>query len=58
MIGGKCVKFGPAAAPPLIEGLSSSKGFLRHGCALALALLRTDEGTYSVIEALMLRVAS
>jgi hypothetical protein len=51
---GKCVKFGPAAAPPLIEGLGSSKGFLRHGCALALALLRTDEGTYAVIEALII----
>ena len=51
---GKCVKFGPAAAPPLIEGLGSSKGFLRHGCALALALLRTDEGTHAVIEALII----
>ncbi|MEO8844209.1 MAG: hypothetical protein ABI591_25275 [Kofleriaceae bacterium] len=50
---GKCVKFGPAAAPPLMEGLGSSKAFLRHGCALALALLRTDEGTYAVIEALI-----
>ena len=38
---------------PLIEGLASSKAFLRHGCALALALLRTDEGTHAVIELLL-----
>ena len=50
---GKCVKFGPAAAPSLIEGLSSSKAFLRHGCALALALLRTDDGTHAVIDLLL-----
>ena len=50
---GKCVKFGPAAAQPLIEGLGSSKAFLRHGSALALALLRTDEGTQAVIDALI-----
>jgi len=50
---GKCVKFGPAAAQPLIEGLASSKAFLRHGCALALALLRTDEGTHAVIDLLL-----
>ncbi len=50
---GKSVKFGPAAAKPLIEGLQSSKAFLRHGCALALALLRSEEGTHAVIELLM-----
>ncbi|NVB80056.1 MAG: hypothetical protein HOV81_16805, partial [Kofleriaceae bacterium] len=50
---GKSVKFGPAAAAPLIEGLTSSKAFLRHGCALALALLRTEEGTHAVIEQLV-----
>ncbi|HUJ59184.1 MAG TPA: hypothetical protein VLX92_11850, partial [Kofleriaceae bacterium] len=42
---GKSIKFGEAAAAPLIEGLASSKAFLRHGCALALALLHTDDGT-------------
>jgi hypothetical protein len=46
---GKSVKLGAAAAKPLIEGLQSSKAFLRHGCALALALLRTDDGTRAVI---------
>jgi hypothetical protein len=50
---GKSVKFGPAAAQPLIEGLGSSKAFLRHGCALALALLRTEEGSHAVIELLI-----
>jgi hypothetical protein len=50
---GKSVKFGSAAAKPLIEGLQSSKAFLRHGCALALALLRDDNGTHAVIELLM-----
>jgi hypothetical protein len=50
---GKSVKFGAAAAAPLIEGLGSSKAYLRHGCALALALLRTDEGTHAVIDLLV-----
>jgi hypothetical protein len=50
---GKSVKLGEAAAPPLLEGLRSSKAFLRHGCALALALLRTEEGTYAVIDLLL-----
>lgn len=50
---GKSVKFGPTAAGPLIEGLASSKAFLRHGCALALALLRTDDGTHAVIDLLI-----
>src|SRR5262249_34529307 len=50
---GKSGQLGAAAAPPLIEGLSSSKAFLRHGCALALALLRTDEGTRAIIELLI-----
>jgi len=50
---GMSVKFGEAAARPLTEGLASSKGFLRHGCALALALLRTEEGTQAVIDLLL-----
>jgi hypothetical protein len=50
---GMCVRFGNAAAQPLAEGLGSSKAFLRHGCALALALLRTEEGTQSVIDLLL-----
>jgi len=50
---GRSVKFGAAAAGPLMEGLQSSKAYLRHGCALALALLRTDEGTHAVIDQLL-----
>jgi HEAT repeat protein len=50
---GMAVKFGDAARAPLIEGLASSKGYLRHGCALALALLRTEDGTQAVIDLLM-----
>jgi len=50
---GMAVKFGEAAQAPLLEGLGSSKGFLRHGCALALALLRTEDGTQAVIDLLL-----
>jgi hypothetical protein len=50
---GASVKFGEAAAPALTAGLASSKAFLRHGCALALALLRTEAGTESVIDLLL-----
>jgi hypothetical protein len=50
---GMSVKFGEAAKGPLLEGLASSKAFLRHGCALALALLRSEDGTQAVIELLL-----
>lgn len=50
---GMAVKLGDAAKQPLVEGLASSKSFLRHGCALALALLRTEDGTQAVIELLL-----
>jgi HEAT repeat protein len=50
---GMAVRFGPAAAPALMEGLASSKAYLRHGCALALAMLRTEVGTEAVIELLL-----
>lgn len=50
---GAMVKLGPHAAPALTAGLSSSKAFLRHGCALALALLRTEAGTEAVVDALL-----
>ncbi|HEY6178841.1 MAG TPA: hypothetical protein VIX73_30525, partial [Kofleriaceae bacterium] len=47
------VKFGEAAQPALIAGLTSSKAYLRHGCALALALARTDEAIQAVIALLL-----
>jgi hypothetical protein len=50
---GAMVKFGPAAAPALTAGLGSSKSYLRHGCALALAMLRTEQGTDAVIDLLL-----
>jgi HEAT repeat protein len=50
---GMSVRFGAAAAPALMEGLGSSKAYLRHGCALALAMLRTEVGTEAVIELLL-----
>jgi hypothetical protein len=50
---GASVRFGEAAAPALTAGLASSKAFLRHGCALALALLRTEAGTEAVIDLLL-----
>jgi hypothetical protein len=49
----QAVKLGPAAHPALIEGLASSKAYLRHGCALALALGRSDDATHAVIELLL-----
>ena len=50
---GMCVRFGLAAAPALQDGLSNSKSYLRHGCALALAMLRTEGGTSAVIDLLL-----
>jgi len=50
---GAVVKFGEDAAPALTAGLGSSKAFLRHGCALALGMLRTEAGTEAVIDLLL-----
>ncbi len=50
---GAMVKFGEPAAPALTAGLGSSKAFLRHGCALALGMLRTEAGTEAVIDLLL-----
>jgi HEAT repeat protein len=47
------IKFGAAAAPALEEGLTSSKAYLRHGCALALALLGSEGSTEAVIGLLL-----
>lgn len=49
----RAVKLGPAAHPALIEGLASSKAYLRHGCALALALSRSDDAAQAVIALLL-----
>ncbi len=50
---GAAVKFGEAAAPALTAGLGSSKAYLRHGCALALGMLRTEAGTEAVIDLML-----
>ena len=49
----RVVKLGAVATPALLDGLSSSKAYLRHGSALALALLRTEDATQAVIELLL-----
>lgn len=49
----RVVKLGPVATPALLDGLSSSKAYLRHGSALALSLLRTEDATQAVIELLL-----
>jgi len=50
---GMATKFGEAAKQPLLEGLASHKAYLRHGCALALAMLRDEDGTQAVIDLLL-----
>lgn len=46
------VGFGAAATPALIAGLSSHKGFLRQGCALALGVMRDEEGVEAIADLL------
>jgi len=50
---GQSVAFGQPAAPHLIEGLRSRKGFVRHGCALALAMLRHGDGIEKICDLLL-----
>jgi hypothetical protein len=46
-------RFGASAIPALLEGLASSKAFLRHGSALALALSRSEGATHAVVKLLL-----
>lgn len=46
-------RFGAPAIPALLEGLTSSKAFLRHGSALALALARSETATHAVVKLLL-----
>lgn len=48
----RATRLGAAAKPALLEGLASSKAYLRQGCALALALLHADDATQAIIELL------
>jgi hypothetical protein len=50
---GLAVKLGDAALAPLLEGLGSSRAYVRHGAALALAVLRAPAGIQAVIELLL-----
>ncbi len=50
---GMSVKLGDAARQPLVEQLASSKAYLRQGAALALAMLRSEDGTQAVIDLLL-----
>jgi hypothetical protein len=50
---GAIVGFGAPAVPPLIGLLAASKGYLRQGAALALAVLRDDGGVEAVCDLLL-----
>ncbi len=50
---GHTVGFGGRAAPHLIDGLRSRKAFLRHGCALALAIIGTEEAIEAIADLLI-----
>lgn len=50
---GNLVGFGEVAVAPLIETLSSRKGFLRQGAALALAALGAEDGLEPVCDLLL-----
>jgi len=45
--------FGDKATAHLIDGLRSRKGFLRQGCALAIAVLRREDGVEAVCDLLV-----
>ncbi len=47
-----CVRLGAAAEGPLSNALTSSKAYVRHGAALALGLLRGDDGIAAIVELL------
>jgi hypothetical protein len=47
------VGFGERAVPHLVDGLRSRNGFLRHGCALALGILKSGEGVDPLCDLLL-----
>lgn len=49
----RTVKLGAVAKPALLDGVTSNKSYVRHGCALALALMHADDATQAVIELLL-----
>jgi HEAT repeats len=46
-------RLGPPVEEPLIAALGSSKAYVRQGAALALGLLRSDEGVAAVVTLLL-----
>jgi hypothetical protein len=50
---GTIVRFGDVAQPILTGALDSSKAYIRHGCALALAMLRTESASAVVVDLLL-----
>lgn len=50
---GAAAGFGDKATAHLIDGLRSRKSFLRHGCALALSVLKREEGVEAVCDLLV-----
>lgn len=50
---GNVVRYGAAAEDALIAGLLSGKAFIRHGCALALGVLKTEAGIEAVCDLLL-----
>jgi HEAT repeat protein len=47
------VHFGERAVPHLIDGLRSKKAFVRHGCALALGVVKSAEGIEPLCDLLL-----
>lgn len=47
------VRLGPTAEAPLIAALTSSKAYIRQGAALALGLLRGDDGVAAIVNLLL-----
>jgi HEAT repeat protein len=50
---GHTLRYGADATPHLLEGLRSRKGFLRQGCALALAVQKAEPGIEGVCDLLL-----
>ncbi len=50
---GNLVKYGDVVTQPLLNGLRSGKSFLRHGCALALGVIKAEVGIEAVCDQLL-----
>ncbi len=50
---GHVTKYGDPATEHLLRGLRSRKGFIRQGCALALGVLKNEEGIEAICDLLL-----